>query len=115
MRTGGRSSSIPTHAAAHTNLGRLLHEVGEIGAAEAHYRQALVAEPNDVTASFNLAVVLEDRGAHRGRDRRLPARARHRRRYADAHYNLARLYERQGRGVVAVRHLRAYRRLVKGR
>ncbi len=105
----------PTHADAHTNLGRLLHEAGEVEAAEAHYRQALVAEPNDVTASFNLAVALEDQqrvdDAIAAYQRVLAADST----YADAHYNLARLYERQGRGVVAVRHLRAYRRLVKGR
>jgi len=35
--------------------------------------------------------------------------------YADAHYNLARLYERLGRGVSAVRHLRIYRRLIQRR
>jgi tetratricopeptide (TPR) repeat protein len=105
----------PIHADAHTNLGRLLHEAGEVKAAEAHYRQALAAEPNDVTASFNLAVALEDQ------DRVDDAIAAYQRvlaadgSYADAHYNLARLYERQGRGVVAVRHLRAYRRLVEGR
>ena len=36
-------------------------------------------------------------------------------RYADAHYNLARLYEQMGRGVAAVRHLRTYRKLIEGR
>jgi tetratricopeptide (TPR) repeat protein len=105
----------PAHADAHTNLGRLLHEAGEVEAAEAHYRQALVAEPHDVTASFNLAVALEDQqrvdDAIAAYQRVLAADSS----YADAHYNLARLYERQGRGVVAVRHMRAYRRLVEGR
>jgi tetratricopeptide (TPR) repeat protein len=105
----------PAHADAHTNLGRLLHEAGEVEAAEAHYRQALVAEPHDVTASFNLAVALEDQqrvdDAIAAYQHVLAADSS----YADAHYNLARLYERQGRGVVAVRHMRAYRRLVEGR
>jgi tetratricopeptide (TPR) repeat protein len=105
----------PAHAAAHINLGRLLHEAGEIAGAEAHYRCALVAEPNDVTASFNLAVALEDQGriddAIAAYQRVLAVDSG----YADAHYNLARLYDRQGRGVIAVRHLRAYRRLLNGR
>jgi len=103
----------PTHADAHTNLGRLLHEAGELDAAEAHYRQALVTDARDVTACFNLAVVLEDRGRTEG------AIAAYQRvltidpRYADAHYNLARLYEQIGRGVAAVRHLRAYQKLLR--
>jgi tetratricopeptide (TPR) repeat protein len=103
----------PAHADAHTNLGRLLHEAGELDAAEAHYRQALVTDARDVTACFNLAVVLEDRGRTEG------AIAAYQRvltidpRYADAHYNLARLYEQIGRGVAAVRHLRAYQKLVR--
>ena len=102
----------PDHADAHTNLGRLLHEAGETTAAEAHYRRALAARPGDVTAEFNLAVALEDEG------RTQEAVAAYQRvlaeepRYADAHYNLARLYEGMGRGLAAVRHLKAYRRLV---
>lgn len=36
-------------------------------------------------------------------------------RYADAHYNLARLYERIGKGAAAVRHPRIYRKLVADR
>jgi tetratricopeptide (TPR) repeat protein len=105
----------PGHADAHTNLGRLLHETGELEAAEAHYRQSLASCPDDVTATFNLGVVLEDRGAN---DAAIAAYQRvlaRDPRYADAHYNLARLYERAGRGVAAVRHLRIYRRIVEGR
>lgn len=102
----------PAHAEAHTNLGRLLHEAGELAAAEAHYRLALESRADDVTAAFNLAVVLEDLGRTEeaiasyqqvlGED---PS-------YADAHYNIAQLYERLGRGVAAVRHLKAYRKLL---
>lgn len=102
----------PAHTDAHTNLGRMLHEAGELDAAETHYRQALAGSPDDVTASFNLAVVLEDENrldeAIAGYQRVLALDDR----YADAHYNLACLYERLGRGAAAVRHLRIYKKLV---
>ncbi|MGH7897178.1 MAG: tetratricopeptide repeat protein, partial [Candidatus Binatia bacterium] len=104
----------PGHADAHNNLGRLLHEAGELRAAEKHYRLALGAERSDVTAAFNLGVVLEDLG------RRPDAISAYQRAieldpaYADAHYNLARLYERLGRATAAVRHLKMYRKLVQG-
>ncbi len=100
------------NAAAHTNLGRLLHEAGEVTAAEAHYRRALVIDASDLTAAFNLAVALEDAG----RDEE--AIAAYRRvlvsdpDFADAHYNLARLYERGDRATAALRHWKAYRKLV---
>ena len=105
----------PEHADALTNLGRLLHEAGELAAAEAHYRRALAGGSDDLTAMFNLGVVLDDLG------RSEEAVAAYQRviaadpDYADAHYNVARLYERMGRGVAAVRHLRIYRRLIEGR
>jgi tetratricopeptide (TPR) repeat protein len=104
----------PRHADAHTNLGRLLHEAGELTAAEAHYRLALEARPSDVTAAFDLGVVLEDRGrptdAIEAYELALDLDAE----CADAHYNLARLYERLGRATAAVRHLKIYRKLVRG-
>ena len=59
--TSARSRSRPHHAGAHVNLGCLEHEAGRLAAAEAHYRAALAARPDDVTARFDLAVVLEDR------------------------------------------------------
>jgi thioredoxin-like negative regulator of GroEL len=33
--------------------------------------------------------------------------------HADAHYNLAQLYERTGQPTAALRHLRTYRKLVQ--
>lgn len=101
----------PAHFDARVNLGRLLHEAGEVAAAEANYRLALGSRPGDATASFNLGVALEDL-------RRL-AEAAHAYEtalhadpdYADAHYNLAHLHEQLGRPRDALRHLQQYRNL----
>lgn len=101
----------PSHAAAHVNLGRLLHEHGELAAAEEQYRAALAAEPESVLAAFNLGVVLEDRGCSDeavGVYERLVKRERS---CADAHFNLARLYERSGRKIASLRHLKEYEKL----
>jgi tetratricopeptide (TPR) repeat protein len=105
----------PHHADAHVNLGRLLHEAGEHGAAEAHYRLALAAAPRDGIAAFNLGVVLEDL------DRPEEAVAAYQQtigiepRNADAHFNLSRLYERLDKPMAALRHLRAYQKLTEKR
>jgi tetratricopeptide (TPR) repeat protein len=105
----------PAHAGAHLNLGRLLHEAGDAGAAEGHYRRALEARPGDAVALFDLGVALEDRGrleeslgVYRRALEAEPA-------LADAHHNAARLCERLGRRAEAVRHLAALRRLGKAR
>src|SRR5262249_28980647 len=104
----------PGHAAAHVNLGRLLHEAGEIDAAERHYRSALAAQPADATAAFNLGVALEDVG---GADQAITAYEQvvaSDPGYADAYYNLGRLCESLGRRAEAIRHLRTYRKLTRG-
>jgi tetratricopeptide (TPR) repeat protein len=101
----------PRHADAHVNLGRLLHEHGELGSAEIQYRAALMTDPESSTAAFNLGVVLEDLG------RADEAVAVYERLLkvdpgcADAHFNLSRLYERSGRRIASLRHFRAYEKL----
>ena len=68
----------PGHADAHLNLGRLLHEEGDLGGAERHYREAAALRPDDPTAAFNLGVALQDLGRQREAADRLPAGARRR-------------------------------------
>ena len=101
----------PTHWGARVNLGRLLHERGQLREAEAVYRAGLTETGIDATLLFNLAVLLEDL--------RLPDEAMKTYRatlkvdagMADAHFNLARLCEAQGHRQEALRHLSAFRKL----
>jgi tetratricopeptide (TPR) repeat protein len=105
----------PEFADAHVNLGRLLHESGDVYAALVHYRAALSIRPSDATAAFNAGVALEDLGAN------ADAISAYRRaiecdpRNPDSHYNLARLLEQSGKPDLAVRHLLLYRQLMKKR
>jgi len=110
----------PDLADAHNNLGRLLHDRGELAAAEQCYRHALEHEREVGLFWFNLGVVLEDQG--RGDDaigayeQAIAKDAR----CADAHFNLARQIERLARTTGdelmlrrAVRHLARYRDLIR--
>ena len=97
------------HADAHLNLGRLLHEAGDLRGAERHYLRALEVEPNEATAAFNLGVVLEDL-------RRDPqAIAAYERAmtsdpdFLDAYHNLVRVHERLGDKAAALRVLKRLR------
>jgi tetratricopeptide (TPR) repeat protein len=96
------------HLEARINLGRLLHLQGRLREAEKVYRGA---DAKDALLSFNLAILLEDL------ERESEATLGYRDAlaldpgFADAHFNLARLYERKGRSKDALRHLLAYRRL----
>jgi tetratricopeptide (TPR) repeat protein len=108
----------PDFADAHNNLGRVLHDRGELVEAEACYRRALAAAPGVGLYHYNLAVALEDRGevdeAVAEYEQALDRDAS----LADAHFNLARLIEARARASGdelamrrAVRHLRSYREL----
>lgn len=101
----------PAHVEAHVNLGRLLHDEGEVEEAEQLYRQAVAADSEHPVAWYNLGVALEDRSrlteaiqAYRKAVLFDPA-------LASAHYNLSRLYEQRGSKAAAIRHLAEYRRL----
>jgi tetratricopeptide (TPR) repeat protein len=101
----------PSHADAHVNLGRLLHEEGEAGAAEAHYRIALAEEPQHSVAAFNLGVSLEDLERPDDAEEAYELALRIDPANADAHYNLAGICEERGDRTGAFRHLKAYKRI----
>lgn len=99
----------PDHPEARINLGRLLHLAGRLAEAERVYRVGAKADP---FIAFNLAVVLEDL------EREPEAILVYREalaldpQFADAHFNLARLYERAKDPRASLRHLLAYRRML---
>jgi tetratricopeptide (TPR) repeat protein len=103
----------PKHADAHINLGRLLHERGDLEGAEAHYQAALSQRSDDPTATFNLGVALEDQGRASEALLVYERAIRLNGLNADAHYNAARLYEKCGDYGASLRHLRAYRDLTR--
>jgi tetratricopeptide (TPR) repeat protein len=118
-------------ADAYNNLGRIEHEAlapanedeaarrSRLARVESLYRLAICADPSIALYWFNLGVVVEDQGriaeAIAAYEHALSLDAR----LADAHFNLARLYELVGRSRSdelvlrrAVRHLVRYRELV---
>ena len=104
----------PGHAFALVNLGRLLHERGDVADAAERYRRALAARPGYATAAFNLGVALEDLGRREEAIDAYRAALRVDDSLADAHYNLAGLYEQAGDRPAALRHLKSYRLLASG-
>ena len=100
----------PEHDEARVNYGRLLHMAGRLKESEHIYRDA---RRHDATLLFNLGVLLEDM------ERRPEAITTYREAldldptFADAHFNLARLFEREHNRRETLRHLLAYRRLTR--
>jgi len=109
----------PDLADAHCNLGRLLHDRGELARAEASYRRARELDPRVGLYAFNLGVALEDAGRTSEAVAMYEQAVALEPALADAHYNLARLIELAARGASddllmrrALRHLHHYRRLL---
>ena len=101
----------PQHAPSAINLGTIHYHRNDFVRAETLYRSATVADPNYALAFFDLGNVLDEL-------RRMPeaieayqAAIRLAPKYADAHYNLALAYERQGDRRKALGHWIAYARL----
>jgi tetratricopeptide (TPR) repeat protein len=101
----------PEHAHATINLGALLCEAGRAKEAVALFDTAVARGLRDPLIHFNRAIALEDlqdpRGAIAAYLRALELDTS----LADAHFNLARLYEEAGDAHRAVRHFNTYRRL----
>jgi tetratricopeptide (TPR) repeat protein len=101
------------HLGARVNVGRLHHEAGRLAEAERVYREALrLCEP-DPTLLFNLAVLLEDTARPDESIEIYQQALAADPDFADAHFNIARLYEVAGKRQHAIRHLGVYRRLQK--
>lgn len=102
------------HADARVNLGRLQQDSGLLAEAEASYRHVLTLREHPL-AAYNLGVLLEDEQrtaeAIRAYARALAADPA----LAEAHFNLARLYEQSGDARAAIRHFNGYRELLKRR
>jgi len=103
----------PGHADAHVNLGRLLHEQGELADAERHYRAAAAADPESARARYNLGVVLEDQHRTEAAMAAYLDALRVDDGLAAAHFNLSRLFEATGKEAEALSHLAAYKRLLE--
>lgn len=102
----------PQHASALGNLGRLLHDEGQLEAAVVHYRRALEASGGeDAVVAFNLGLALEDLGRDRAASDAYNAALAIDPGLADAHLNLSQVYERLGDRISALRHLKSYRAL----
>tara|TARA_B100001179_G_scaffold35780_1_gene22624 strand:- start:6283 stop:6939 length:657 start_codon:yes stop_codon:yes gene_type:complete len=98
----------PKNADAHVNLGRLCQLRGDLKRAKQHYHRALETTPSHQLAHYNMGTVFDELDeidlAVKFYRKALSV--------ADAHYNLARIYEIRGDQLSSRRHLRQYRRLM---
>jgi tetratricopeptide (TPR) repeat protein len=99
------------HDGARANLGRLLHLQGRISDALRLYRES---DEADADVLYNEAVALEDLGRMEEAIATYQRVIELDRDYADAHHNVARLWEQAGDHRRALRHWNAYRKLSRG-
>jgi tetratricopeptide (TPR) repeat protein len=103
----------PCFTEANVNLGRLLQLAGKTEKAIEHYLASIRGGDKDPTAAFNLGTALEEMRRWRDALAAYQHAVEADPHFADAHFNLARLYEQLGKQAEAIRHLRAYKRLVE--
>ena len=103
----------PSMTDAHVNLGRLLQLAGRTPEAVRHYLATIRAGTTDPTAAFNLGTALEELGQWPRALAAYQQAVQIDGCFADAHFNLARLHDQLGHRAEAIRHLRAYKRLVE--
>ncbi len=103
----------PMHSDAHLNRARPLLAGAQRRAADAHYREAADADPESARAFFNLGVALEDQDLRPGAVEAYQAALRLDKGLAVAHFNLSRLFERDGQKAEALSHLADYKRLLE--
>ncbi|MDX1645609.1 MAG: tetratricopeptide repeat protein [Longimicrobiales bacterium] len=103
----------PSHADAHLNLGRILHEMGRTDEAEEEYRKAIEADPTSARALYNLGVAREDRDAPEEARAAYEKALRLDPGLAVAHFNLSRLLEAEGREAEALAHLMRYKEILE--
>lgn len=99
------------HGGALANLGRLLHLRGRISEAVQLYRST---DAPDSDVLYNLGVALEDLGRPQEATDAYAGALAQDEQHADAHHNLARLYQEAGDRQRALRHWNAWRRLSRG-
>jgi tetratricopeptide (TPR) repeat protein len=102
----------PGHLHARINLGRLLHDAGQLDRAERAYRDAMDVGERDALLFYNLGVLLEDMDRKPEAVRAYEAALHEDPQFADCHYNLALLCEELGEPRQAIRHMSQYRRLL---
>lgn len=105
----------PAHLGAHINIGRLYQDEDDHRRALDHYTAALLIDPHCALARYNVACAME----HLDRTDEAIASYLEALEYdpslAEAHLRLASLYERQGRELDVLRHLKDYRTLMRSR
>ena len=102
-------------ADAYINLGRLLHEHGQLAQAERVYRSAIAACKGEALLQYNLGVLLEDMGRKREAMRTYEGALRVDPDLVDCLHNLALLCDEFGEAKDAIRHMAQYRRLTRTR
>jgi len=98
----------PTSPKAHAFIGQSLIRLNRFDQAEVAFRQALAVDSADETSKYNLAFTLIERKIRTDEAATLLQEALAiRPDYADAHYQLGKLYSETGQGEKAIEHLEA--------